>query len=120
MNYYDFVTDTYLSGHFEHHFNGFILNRMPLIKYLKLRSLVTFKTVYGTISDENIAINKSNITYAAPTDKLYYEYGVGFENIGYGDIRPLRVDFIWRGKHTSVNGLPSPKFAVRIGIKAGF
>ena len=120
MNYYDFVTDTYLSGHFEHHFNGFILNRMPLIKYLKLRSLITFKTVYGTISNENIAINKSNITYAAPTDKLYYEYGVGLENIGYGDIRPLRVDFIWRGKHTSVNGLPSPKFAVRIGIKAGF
>ena len=120
MNYYDFVTDTYLSGHFEHHFNGFILNRIPLIKYLKLRSLATFKTVYGTISDENIAINKSNITYAAPSDKLYYEYGIGFENIGYKDIRPLRVDFIWRGKHVSVNGLPSPKFAVRIGIKAGF
>jgi hypothetical protein len=120
MNYYDFVTDTYISGHFEHHFNGFILNRMPLIKHLKLRSLFTFKTVYGTISDENIAINKSNITYVAPTDKLYYEYGVGLENIGYKDIRPIRIDFIWRGEHTSVNGLPSPKFAIRIGIKAGF
>jgi hypothetical protein len=120
INYYDFVTDTYISGHFEQHFNGFILNRIPLIKHLKLRSLITFKTVYGTISDENIAINKSNITYAAPTDKLYYEYGFGLENIGYKDIRPLRVDFIWRGKHTSVNGLPSPSFAVRIGIKAGF
>ena len=120
MNYYDFVTDTYISGHFEQHFNGFVLNRIPLIKHLKLRSLVTFKTVYGTISDENIAINKSNITYVAPTDKMYYEYGFGFENIGYGDIRPLRVDFIWRGDHTSVNGLPSPNFAVRFGVKADF
>ncbi|MDG1040734.1 MAG: DUF5686 family protein [Polaribacter sp.] len=120
INYYDFVTDTYLSGHFEHHFNGFILNRIPLIKDLKLRSLTTFRTIYGSISKENIAINKSNITYAAPNNKLYYEYGVGFENIGYGDIRPLRVDFIWRGEHISVNGLPSPKFAVRVGIKAGF
>ncbi|MFT5761207.1 MAG: hypothetical protein ACI8WA_000317 [Polaribacter sp.] len=120
MNYYDFVTDTYLSGHFEHHFNGLVLNKIPLIKNLKLRSLITFKTVYGTISDENIAINKSNITYVAPTDKLYYEYGFGLENIGYGNIRPVRIDFIWRGEHTSVNGLPSPKFAVRIGIKAGF
>jgi len=120
MNYYDFVTDTYISGHFEQHFNGFVLNRIPLIKHLKLRSLVTFKTVYGTISDENIAINKSNITYVAPTDKMYYEYGFGFENIGYGDIRPLRVDFIWRGKHTSINGLPSPNFAVRFGVKADF
>jgi hypothetical protein len=120
MNYYDFVTDTYLAGHFEQHFNGLILNKIPLIKNLKLRSLITFKTVYGTISEDNIAINKSNITYVAPSDKLYYEYGFGLENIGYKNIRPLRVDFIWRGEHTSVNGLPSPKFAVRIGIKAGF
>lgn len=120
MNYYDFVTDTYISGHFEQHFNGLILNRIPLIKQLKLRSLITFKTVYGTISDENIAINRSNIQYVAPTDKMYYEYGFGLENIGYKNIRPLRVDFIWRGEHTSINGLPSPKFAVRIGIKAGF
>ncbi len=120
MNYYDFVTDTYIAGHFEQHFNGLILNKLPLIKNLKLRSLITFKTVYGTISEENIAINKSNITYVAPSDKLYYEYGFGFENIGYKNIRPLRVDFIWRGEHTSINGLPSPKFAVRIGIKAGF
>ena len=120
MNYYDFVTDTYLSGHFEQHFNGLILNRIPLIKKLKLRSLITFKTVYGSISDDNISINKSNIQYVAPTDKLYYEYGFGFENIGYKNIRPLRVDFIWRGDHTSINGLPSPKSAIRIGIKAGF
>ena len=120
MNYYDFVTDTYLSGHFEHHFRGFILNRIPLIKHLKLRSLVTFKTVYGTISKENRAINRSNINYATPSKNLYYEYGVGLENIGYKDIRPLRIDFITRSNHTSINGLPSPKFAIRIGIKSGF
>lgn len=120
MNYYDFVTDTYVSGHFEQHFNGYILNRIPFIKDLKLRSLITFKTIYGTISDENISINRSNIKYTAPTDKMYYEYGFGLENIGYKNVRPLRVDFIWRGEHTSINGLPSPKFAVRIGIKAGF
>jgi len=119
INYYDFVTDTYISGHFEHHFNGLIFNKFPLLKKLKLRSLITFKTVYGTISDKNVAINRSTITYAAPTDRLYYEYGVGLENIGYKNIRPLRVDFVWRGDHTSINGLPSPKFAIRIGIKGG-
>ena len=120
INYYDFVTDTYISGHFEQHFNGLILNKIPLIRDLKLRSLLTFKTVYGTISDENRAINKSNIQYVAPTDKMYYEYGVGLENIGYKNVRPLRVDFIWRSKHSSINGLPTPPFAVRAGIKAGF
>ena len=120
MNYYDFVTDTYISGHFEQHFNGLILNRLPLIKKLNLRSLITFKTVYGTISDANKAINMSNIQYAAPEDKMYYEYGFGFENIGYGNIRPIRVDFLWRGDHTSINSLPSPEFAIRIGVAAKF
>jgi len=120
INYYDFITDAYISGHFEHHFNGFIMNRIPLIKKLKLRAVATFKTVYGTISDENIAINKSNINYAAPDDNMYYEYGFGIENIGYKDIRPLRVDFVWRGDHQSINGLPSPKFAVRFGIEVRF
>lgn len=120
INYYDFVTDTYASGHFEHHFNGLIFNKLPLINALQLRSVFSFKTVYGSVSNENRAINRSNIQYKAPTDKLYYEYGVGFENIGYGNIRPLRVDFIWRGDHTSINGLPTPKSAIRIGILADF
>ena len=120
INYYDFVTDTYISGNFEHYFNGLIFNKLPFIKKLKLRSLLTFKTAYGTISEENKAINRSNIKYDAPTDKLYYEYGVGLENIGYGNVRLIRVDFIWRGDHKSINGLPSPKFAVRVGIKADF
>ncbi|MFK8059943.1 MAG: DUF5686 family protein [Polaribacter sp.] len=120
INYYDFITDTYISGHFEQHFNGFILNRIPLIKKLNLRSLITFRTVYGTISDKNRAINRSNIKYDAPDKSMYYEYGFGLENIGYKDIRPLRVDLIWRRDHRSINGLPSPKFAVRIGIKPEF
>ena len=120
INYYDFVTDTYTSGHFEHYFNGLIFNKLPLIKALQLRSVFSFRTVYGSVSEENRAINKSNIKYKAPTDKLYYECGIGFENIGYGNIRPIRVDFIWRGDHTSINGLPSPKSAIRIGMKADF
>ena len=120
INYYDYVTDTYISGHFEQHFNGLIFNKLPFIKKLNLRSLLTFKTVYGTISEANIAINKSSIKYTAPTNKLYYEYGFGLENIGYGNIRPIRIDFLWRGDHKSINGLPSPKFAVRIGVKADF
>jgi hypothetical protein len=47
---------------------------------LDLRELVGFKAVYGTISDENIAINRSNIDYRAQED-IYYEYSVGIGNI---------------------------------------
>ena len=32
INYYDWVTDSYLAGHFEHHFNGFLMNKFLLSK----------------------------------------------------------------------------------------
>ena len=129
LNYYDFVTDEYLAGHFEHHFNGYILNRIPLLKKLKLRSLVSFRAAYGNISQENRAINDGlvnssgayNVNYNAP-NKLYYEYSVGLENIGYGNLRFLRIDAIWRSNYTPPVGsvvAPTPKFAIRIGIKPG-
>ncbi len=120
MNYYDYVTDTYAATHLEHHFNGFIMNRIPLIKKLKLRSLITFRAAYGTISKENIQINHSNITYNTPNNKPYYEYGIGLENIGYGNLRILRLDAIWRSDYTPAPGsiaTPTPTFAIRIAIK---
>ncbi len=120
LNYYDFVTDTYAVGHFEHHFNGFILNRLPLVRKLKWRTVASFRAAYGTISDENKAVNMSGINYAAPTDKLYYEYSVGLENIGYGNIRFIRIDAVWRSDYISVNGLHSPKFAVRMAFRPDF
>ncbi len=120
MNYYDYITDEYASLHLEQHFNGFIFNRIPLINKLKWRSLATFRIVYGSISKQNIEINKSNISYNAPTDKPYYEYGFGIENIGYGNIRFFRIDAIWRSDYTpSLNNVATPtqKFGIRIGLQ---
>ena len=91
-----------------------------MLKELKLRSLLTFRGVYGTISDQSKDINRSSIIYTAPSAKPYYEYGFGFENIGIGNVRPFRVDFIWRSDFQNFNGPVNPKFGIRVGIKTIF
>ena len=97
LDYYDFVTDTYASVHVEHNFNGRFFSRLPLLRKLNWREIVGVKAVWGSISDENIALNASNITYLAPT-KTYFEYSVGVGNI----FKVLRVDLSWRGNYRDV------------------
>lgn len=109
LDYYDFVTDTHASVHLEHHFNGRFLSKIPLLKKLNFREVAGFKAVWGEISDENIALNASDINYVAPED-IYFEYSVGVENI----FKVFRLDFIWRG---SYKDLPN---ANNFGIKGSF
>ncbi len=114
LNYYEFVADTYTTLHVEHHFNGKILSYLPLIKKLKLREVAFIRAAYGSLSDASKNINVEGFRYSAPDQQIYYEYGFGIENIGFGNIRILRVDFNWRG-----NYLNRPDVS-KFGIKAGF
>jgi hypothetical protein len=94
MNFYEFVTDEYVTLHLSHNFNGRIFSRIPGLQQLDLRELIGFKAVYGTISDNNIAINRSSVQYRAPED-IYYEYSFGIGNI----FRILRLDLSFRGNY---------------------
>ncbi|WP_332453509.1 DUF5686 family protein [Chryseobacterium aquaticum] len=114
LNYYEFVADTYSTLHIEHHFNGKILSFIPLIKKLKLREVAFIRGAYGSLSDASKNINVEGFKYSAPNEKVYYEYGFGLENIGFGNLRIFRVDFNWRG-----NYLDRPDVS-KFGIKAGF
>lgn len=120
LDYYDMVTDSYIMGSFQHHFNGYIFNKIPGLKKLKLREIGFYRAIYGTISQENIAINRTNLQYIAPSHSVYAEYGFGIENIGYGNFRPLRFDFVWRTNFQNVNGPEPPRFGVRIGFTPSF
>ncbi len=107
MNYYEFVADEYVSLHFEHNFNGRLFSRIPLLRKLNWREIIGIKGVYGTVSDENRAINASStITYTAPDD-IYWEYHAGIGNI----FKVLRIDFAWRGSYLSMPD--ANKFAVK-------
>ncbi|OAB76222.1 DUF5686 and carboxypeptidase-like regulatory domain-containing protein [Cochleicola gelatinilyticus] len=105
LDYYEFVSDTYASLHLQHNFGGRLFSRIPGLRKLNLREVIGFRAVYGEVSDENIALNASNIVYQAPTE-IYYEYSVGIGNI----FKIFRIDFNFRGNYLSNPG--ARKFGV--------
>lgn len=100
LDFYEFVSDTYSSFHVEHNFNGRLFSRIPFLRKLNLREIVSVRGVWGELSDENKALsnvpsNPANLQLVAPTDKLYYEYGFGIGNI----FKVFRIDFNFRGNY---------------------
>jgi len=121
MNFLEFVSDRYVSILAEHHFNGFIFNKIPLMRFLKWRSIITFKGIYGGVGDENNPeVTKGLMMFPAdpygnPTtftlkDKPYIEVSAGIGNI----FKFFRVDIVKR-----VTYLDNPNVQ-EYGIRARF
>jgi len=66
LNYYTFSTYTqYIEGHYEQNFSGFFLNKIPLIRKLKLQEIL-------------------DVNYlSTPTIKNYTELGVGIQYLNF-------------------------------------
>jgi hypothetical protein len=108
MNFLEFVSDQYASLNIDHCFNGFIFNKIPLVKKLKLREVITFKAVYGRLSNSNNPDYQSNL-FKFPVDsngipltysldsRPYIEGGIGVSNI----LNIFRVDLIKRFSYQS-------------------
>lgn len=95
LDFYEFVTDNYASLHLQHNFGGRIFSRVPFLRKLDLREVIGFRAAYGTISEENIALNApNNLLLQAPED-IYWEWSVGVGNI----FRIFRLDFNFRGNY---------------------
>jgi hypothetical protein len=109
LDFYEFVTDEYATFQWIHNFQGKIFARVPFLRKLNWREIVGFRGVYGTVSDENIALNASDLIYNAP-EKFYWEYSAGVGNI----FKVLRIDFSWRGNYLDVQG--ANRFTVKAAI----
>jgi hypothetical protein len=113
MNYYEFVSDEYVNFYYTHHFDGLLFNKIPLLRKLRWREVVTTRLIYGTLSAKNQSYSKfPDILHplgAAP----YWEAGAGIENI----LRFIRVDAVWRLTH--LNDAQNPNVA-RFGVFVSF
>jgi hypothetical protein len=119
MNYQEFVNDQYAFIMLEHNFNGWIFNKIPLLRKLKLREALTFKAIYGGLSDSNDPdkhqefIQFQNdaegrrVNYTLQ-DKPYIEGGVSVGNI----FKVLRLDLVRR-----FNYLDNPEVPHMFGVK---
>ncbi len=106
LNFYEFVTDQYATLQWEHNFGGRLFSRIPFMRKLNWREIIGAKSVYGTVSDANKAINASGLTYIAP-EKMYWEYSAGIGNI----FKVFRIDFAWRGNY--LNTPDTQKFSIK-------
>lgn len=99
MNAMEFANDQYLSWDLTYWANGALFNRIPVVKYLRLREVLSFRGLYGSLSDKNNPALNNNLyrfpfdAFTAPMGKQpYMEFGVGIDNI----LTILRVDYVWR------------------------
>lgn len=98
MNPMEFLMDQYASWDLTYFMNGALLNRIPLIKKLKWREVLSFRGVYGSLSDKNNPMNGGKGTYLFPEGSFpmgkdpYMEYSVGLENI----FKFIRIDYVRR------------------------
>lgn len=91
MNFMEFYADEFVQVNLTHYFEGWILDRVPLIKKLKWRSYVFTKGLVGSANTSNPYLSDLP-DRTALLQKPYYEWGFGIENI----FKFARVDFIWR------------------------
>ncbi|WP_018338506.1 MULTISPECIES: DUF5686 and carboxypeptidase-like regulatory domain-containing protein [Butyricimonas] len=123
MNFYEFASDLWGAVFWEHHFRGFFLSKIPLMKRLKWREVATVKALWGRLSDKNNgSLPNTDAVLLFPdgmssVSKPYIEAGVGVENI----LRLIRVDAIWRLTHRGDrSGQKVDNFAINFSIHLNF
>lgn len=121
MNFMEFISDHYAAVNVQYYMNGFLFNKVPLLKKLKLREVFSVKALWGGLRKENDPAYTDGV-FQLPIDELgrpisyslsdgaYVEGSVGVANI----FRLLRVDLVKR-----FNYLDNPNVA-EWGIRARF
>ncbi|MGE5425166.1 MAG: DUF5686 family protein [Syntrophothermus sp.] len=117
MNYYEFVSDEYITVFFTHHFEGLLLNRIPLFRKLKWREVGEVRAVYGTLTENNARFSKFPVGMRSFGKEIYWEAGGGIENI----FRFFRIDAVWRMSHLNDPMNPhAPKFGIFLSANFSF
>ncbi|MBO4907448.1 MAG: carboxypeptidase-like regulatory domain-containing protein [Bacteroidaceae bacterium] len=110
----EFINDRYASFDMEWDLSGKLLNRVPLIKYLKLREIIGFKSLYGHLSSRNDPSQNLGDEYLfempsrdgesivhSMGNTPYMEFYVGLHNI----FKIMRIDYVRRLNYLDYPGV---------------
>ena len=134
MNSFEFVSDFFVHARIEHHWEGYILNRIPFIrKFLRWRLVTALRASWGTLSPSNLALNESNHYdrsirsskdrpepftegpfYGSFDKGPFAEASIGIENI----FQLIRVDALWRLNY--LDNRDAQLFSVRVTLNFDF
>jgi hypothetical protein len=118
MNYFEFVSDSYLSLRYQHYFGGFIMNRIPLMNKLKWRLVGNANILWGHMSSASKNLIPAVDETGNPVEQFnslgnvpYIELGYGIENI----FKVIRIDAFHR--ITYLNNPNVHPFQVKISFQ---
>jgi len=95
LPYYSRSTnDSYTEIHAEHNFQGYVMNKIPLLKHLKSTLVLGYHQL------------------GVPGEKPYQEFTVGLDKLGFGKFRIFRIDYL-----RSYNGSGFAGDGIIFGIK---
>lgn len=122
LNPVEFVFDNFASWDIEYFANGLIFNRIPFIKYMKIREVISFKGFFGALSDRNNPDLNPNLWRFPDINQNrywkkslpYMEVGVGLDNI----FTILRIEYVFRVTYRDLPDIP--KGGVRIALHFSF
>lgn len=92
--YSNSTNDSYMETHIEHNFEGFIMNKIPLLNKLKSTMVLGYHQL------------------AIPNASPYQEFSIGLDKLGYGKFKLLRLDYV-----RSYNGSTFVGDGVMFGLK---
>jgi hypothetical protein len=125
MNFLEFISDQYIAVNYFHNFGGVFLGRVPLLKKLKWREVMSIKALWGNIGTNNRPDDTNGLLAFPVLDdgtpmsytlerKPYLEGSVGVANI----FRVVRVDVVRRFTYTEHPYVS--KIGIRVRIKMEF
>ncbi len=136
MNFFEFVSDKFVSLNYNHNFEGLLFNRIPAIRQLKWRLIASANVLFGSQRESNIELMKAALPIFNPRrggdglrprynfsaldpNKPYVEVGYGIDNI----FKIFRIQAFHRLTyldHLSPEGRLPKSFALKASVHFSF